>query len=74
LFSSLITRKRKEKEVCQAQGSLLPEIQIEGMEETRIRCTLNATIVTRKVTMLEIALRRTMLQETTQETTIVGSN
>ena len=55
LLSSLIIRKIKEKEVHQVQESLLLEIQIEGMEETMNHCTLNATIVTRKVTMLNIS-------------------
>jgi len=41
LLLSLITRKIKEKEVHQVQGSLLLEILIEGMEETRNHHKLN---------------------------------
>lgn len=49
-------RRRKEKEVHQIQESLLLEVLI----EERNYFTLNATIVIRKATMLEISLRRTM--------------
>jgi len=72
LHSSLMKRIRKENEFHQAQGSLLLEIKIEGMEESRNHPTLNATIVIRKATMLETALRRTMVLATTLEATIIG--
>ena len=68
LHSSLITRRRKENDVHQIQGSLLLEIQREGMIENHH--TLDVSIVTRKVIMIEIALRRTMVHVATLETTI----
>lgn len=70
ILSSLI--RRKEKEFHQVQESILLEIQIEGMEESRNHHTLNAKIVIIKVTMIEIDLKRTMVYATTLEATIIG--
>lgn len=70
LHSSLKTRRRKEKEVHQIQESLLLEVQKEGMIEHHL--TLNVSIVTRKVIMLEIAPRRTMVHATTLAVTTTG--
>jgi len=70
LHSSLITRRRKENDVHQIQGSLLLEMQRKALKENHH--TLNVTNVTRKVTMLEIAFRRTMVHATTLEATITS--
>ena len=71
MHSSLTTRRRrKEKEFHQSQESFHLEIQKEGMIEHHL--TLNATIVTRRVIMLEFAPRRTMVHTTTLEATKTG--
>lgn len=67
--SSLKTRRIKEK-VHQIQESLHIKSQKEGMIEHHL--TLNTTVVTRRVIILEIALRRKMVHTTTLEATIAG--
>jgi len=70
LHSSLkSTRRIKENEVHHIEGSPLLKAQREGMIENHH--TMNVTIVTRKVILIEISLRRTKVHATRVEAKVI---